>query len=129
MKTLRILLFSLALCGAFTAGACITKAPEVYTPTQAQAFYKYRVIKALDLVRDIAIDAGNETPPLIAEQSVRDIVEYHRSALLIIRATDKGWQPAVSKSLDELIAHLPGSAAKLLRPYTTLASAILGETL
>lgn len=111
----------------FTVG-CATAPPNL-SPFAYQAFYKTQVTKDIDLLRDTAVDANKQVTPLVSTGSMLKIVRWHRSALLIMRAADTGWQDAVSASLDELVKDLPLNDGQMILPYVTLTKTILRESL
>lgn len=108
------------------AVACAT-APPVLTPQANQAWQNTRVIKGLDLLRDTAIDANAQQPPLISTDVTRKIVTWHQSALRIIQASGSGWASAVRTSLNELTAALPVEDRARLAPYLSLIQSLLNE--
>ncbi len=112
------LLVALALAGC-------APAPPNLTPTATAAFYKTRVIKALDVVRDTAIDAAATTPPLMTQASANTVVKIHRSALRTIQASAAGWPAAVQTALDEGLKNLPKHDADLVAPYVALVKVLL----
>ena len=101
--------------------------PPNLTPEATQAFKATRVVKALDILRDAAIDANAQTPPLMPEATTRRVVLYHQSSVKIIQATAEGWVPAVLAGLTELEVNLPPSERSLLGPYIALVKTILSE--
>jgi hypothetical protein len=117
--------FTVLILLAMLAGC--TPPPPTLSPTAQHAFQNTRVIKSLDLLRDTAIQANAQTPPLLSEATTRKVVTYHRSALLIMRASDSGWKPAVQQGLEELGKDLPAKEAAVLAPYLALIRTILQE--
>lgn len=114
------------LCVVVTAGCAANAAPTL-SPVAAAAFTNTRVIRVLDLVRDTAISAHEQQPPLLSEPTTRKVVLYHQSTLKIIDATTTGWRGAVSTGLEELLRNIPNGERQLLAPYITLVKAILAE--
>ncbi len=106
--------------------ACAQPPPNL-TPEATSAFNKTRVIKGLDTFRDIVVDAQAQSPPLVSEQFLVAVTKYHRSALVIIHATDEGWQAIVDTALTELLKDLPANEARFAAPYVALIRAILNE--
>lgn len=103
-------------------------APPNLTPAGVAAFKGTQAIKALDLLRDAAIDANALTPPLISTDSTRRVVLYHKSAITIIHKTPAGWRPTVGAGLAELRASLKGTEGEQLAPYIRFAQALIEET-
>lgn len=109
---------------AFVFSSCAS-APINLSPAGVEAFNKTRLIKSLDVFRDIAIDGNKTTPSLISTATTRKVVTYHRSALLVINAS--GVKAITTVSLDEVIKDLPKSEADLLAPYIALAKVVINE--
>ncbi len=107
-------------------GAC-APAPPTLSPVAQEAFNATRVIKALDVLRDTAIAANTQTPPLLSTATTRAIVMYHESALKIMHDVPAGWKPLVQTSLAEVAKDLPASEQHLLDPYFALVSTVLAE--
>ena len=61
-------------------------APPNLTPQATTAWHGTRVIHAIDVIRDIAIDGAATRPPVVSETTARRVVTWHRSALLTIHA-------------------------------------------
>ena len=123
---MRWLLIGLLTFAPLSLGGC-AKAPPELSPVGTQAFHKTRVIKALDLLRDVAIDAEAQSPKVFSTADTRKVVLYHQSALKIIQATDAGWQAAVGTSLDEVVNRLDPAAQPKVAPYATLIKVLLAE--
>jgi len=121
----RRILFALCML-AFVSCA---SAPPSLSPAATTAFKKTQVIKAIDLLRDVAIDANAQTPPLVSTATTRKIVEAHRTALLTIRASDSGWAAAVGATLDTLShdpSFLPEEVSRFA-PYFSLIAAVITQ--
>lgn len=103
-------------------------APPNLTPAGVAAFKGTQAIKALDMLRDAAVDANALTPPLISTDSTRRVVLYHKSAITIIHKTPGGWRPTVGAGLGELRASLKGTDGEQLAPYIHLAQTLIEET-
>ena len=109
---------------ALPSGGC-AKTPPTLSPQGKAAFQKTQVLKSLDLLRDIAIDA--ESAGVLKTDDTRKVVEYHRSAIQVMHASDTGWRAAVVQGLDELQHGLPAAAAEKIAPYVALLRAVLAE--
>ena len=118
--------YLLIACLLLSTSACVPPPPQL-SPAATRAFTNTRVVRILDLVRDTAIDANAQVPPLLATDSTRQIVQWHASALRIIQAANSGWVATVVTSLEELGKDLPAKDAALLKPYFAMAQAILKE--
>jgi hypothetical protein len=126
MKTFSSLILVVALCLG-SMSACANNPPPTLSPAASLAFQNTQVIKALDQLRDIAIAANAQTPPLVSTEDTRKVVTYHESALRIIDANRSGWKSAVQTGLDELVKGLPPPTATRLTPYTDLIKTVLQE--
>jgi hypothetical protein len=109
---------------ALPSASC-TKAPPNLTPKGKAAFQKLAVLKDLDLLRDIAIAANDNG--VLSEADTRKVVQYHKSTVLIMQASDLGWKAAVEQGLTELKTNLTSPGAQRLLPYITLITTVLVE--
>jgi len=125
---MRILSTLILVVALFTLSAPLTScasAPVNLSPAGATAFNKTRVVKALDLVRDTAIAANAQTPPLLSTDETRQIVTFHEATLKTLQATDEGWQAAVSTAVTEFAKTLSSAQQKVLAPYLTLLQTLI----
>lgn len=102
--------------------ACATLPPGHSTAAQ-DAFKKTQVVHALDVIRDVAIDA--EAVALISTDTTRTVVVWHQSALKTIAASEDGWVATVSTGLSGVLDALPKTERAILLPYVSLAQALL----
>ena len=117
----------LLLCLCLTFTSCAKAPPTVTTPQGVTAFQNLQIVKALDAVRDIAVDANAQQPPILSTNATRTVVTWHKSALLTLNARQAGWQGLLATSLDEVVSHLSPKEQQLLTPYVTLAKTIVQE--
>ncbi len=128
-KTLAAL--SLTVCLVFASAATISSVscvppPPTLSVQASRDFQATRVITALDQLRDTAIAANSQVPPLLSTATTRAIVLYHEAALKTIQATtDTSWVAGVQTGLDQLVANLPAKEAAIVAPYVALVKAIL----
>lgn len=122
MKALVIAVLLVGLVGC-------AKVPPDLTPEATTAFKATQVVKALDLLRDTAITANAQQPPVLDEDTTRKVVTYHQSAVKIIQASPSGWVPAVNQGLDEVVNNLKPGDRALLQPYATLIKTVIQEIL
>jgi hypothetical protein len=106
--------------------ACATVPPNL-TPAATAAFKGTQVVKALDILRDTAVDANAQTPPLLSEAVTRKVVLYHQSTVKIIQASPAGWVPVAQTGLDELVKNLAPPDKTLLAPYVALIKSVIAE--
>lgn len=123
---LRLLPLLLVGLLALPSTSC-TKAPPNLSPAGQAAFQKTRVIKALDLLRDFAIDAEAAQPQVLSTDVTRKVVTYHQSALKILDAAGTGWKALVATSLTEFGNSLPAAERGKLKPYLDLVAAVIAE--
>lgn len=109
---------------AFTTD-CAKAPPTVTTPQGIVAFQNLQVQKALDQVRDIAVDANATTPPVLSTDTTRKVVTWHKAAITTLHARTNGWQAALLTGLDELTKGLPAKDQQVLAPYIELVKVIL----
>ena len=102
------------------------KAPPNLTPQATAAFHATRVVKALDLVRDFAIDGEAQTPKVFSTAHTRIVVDFHESAVRIIHAAPDGWKPAVTAALNELPGKLGADYGKIA-PYVNLVKTLIAS--
>ncbi len=116
----------LILCLALAVAGC-QHAPLTLSPAATIQFNDTRVQKALDLIRDTAIDANAQTPPLLSVNATRIVVTFHKSASQTIHASQNGWKAAVLQQLDDLQknAGLLTADVQRLAPYIALAKTLI----
>lgn len=105
--------------------ACVPP-PVSLSPVGAADFNKTRVIKSLDVLRDIAVDADALVPPLISKATTRKFVVFHQSAVTLIDA-GPGWKDKVLVALKEVVKDLPPAEARLITPYVELSKILIAE--
>lgn len=123
-RSLALLVLVVGLCASFTA--CASAPPNV-SPAAQLAFTNTRVIGGLDVLRNAAIDANAQVPPLVSTDTTRKIVTYHRSALLVIQASPNGWQATVIAGLNQTVLDLPPAESQFLTPYVALVTTLIQE--
>jgi len=110
-------------CASFS----VNKPPLNLSPQAREAWYATRVIQALDVLRDTAIDANAQTPPLVSTLTTKKIVTYHKSAITFIHEIPGGWKASVVAGITEVENNLSLKEYELLKPYTQLVKAALSE--
>ncbi len=114
-------LLVLALCVG-----CAHPAPSL-SPKGVAAFQATRIVKGLDLLRDAAIDANAQTPPVLTTEDTRRVVTYHKLALQVIDQLPSGWIAMITTGMDSLAADLPPPSRQRLAPYFSLVKTLLAE--
>lgn len=126
-KTRGIGVLLLLVSVGIAVGCSALARPYNLSPEATLAFRNTQVIKGLDLLRDTAVDANAQTPPLISTETTRKVIEFHVAALKIIDATSDGWFTVLRQSLKELADVIPDNERGLLGPYLGLMRSILQE--
>lgn len=127
-----ILVVALSL-SALSLPACGTNPPPATDPTVnlspsgRAAYQATRVVKALDVLRDIAISAEEQTPKLMSTNSTRKVVLYHQAIVKTIRAVPDGWLAVAMEGLEQLRKDIPGEEWKQIDPYVRLVLAVYAE--
>lgn len=127
---MRRMLAPLVLVTALLApSACAHVAtPPPTASSQARvAFYGTEVIRALDTLRDFAVSASAQTPPLVSIAATRQIVLWHSAAISTIHAAPAGWVATVQTGLTQLVKALPAKDAQQVAPYVKLVQTVLQE--
>ena len=119
-----VLAFVASLGLVASVESCTHPPPSLSAAGQLD-FNKTRVLKALDLVRDTAIDA--EAAHLIPTDDTRQIVTWHKSAVSVVDVAGTGWKVTVTTTIDQTVSHLSSTAQTKLAPYVALLKALIGE--
>jgi hypothetical protein len=106
--------------------AC-TKTPPALTPEATIAFKGTQAVKALDILRDTAVAANAQVPPLLTEDVTRKVVLYHQSTVRMIQTSQAGWKAVAQTGLDEVVNNLSPPNRELLAPYVALIRTVLAE--
>lgn len=117
----------LILVLVLATGGCGGHPPPNITPQATAAFYATRVVHGLDLIRDLASDAHNQTPPKLSAHAALAVVDYHASAVKILRDSPNGYKAALLTGLDELSAKLSPDDRKVIDAGIALVKTVLGE--
>lgn len=114
----------LMLLGGLAMPSC-AKAPPTLSPVGVTAFNATRVVKALDVLRDFAIDAEAQNPKIISTDNTRKIVNFHEAAVKTIHASPGGWKPTVAAALDQLQHDILPAEWQRLAPYISLVKTLM----
>lgn len=111
---------------ALVASAACVKKPPVLTPQANSAFNKTQIIRAADLLRDVVITAADFKQEPLTPQIAKQVVIAHQSILMVIQASDEGWQQTVDSILSNVVRNIPDEQAReRVAPYVSLTQAIL----
>ena len=102
-------------------------APPHLGPAATAAWQGTRVIKSLDVIRDIAVDGNAQNPPVFSTELTRALVNWHMSAITIVHSAPAGWPQMIQVSLTELQKRLTPAEQRQLNPYLALAQILLKE--
>ncbi len=110
--------------------ATYTRVPPTLSTAAQRAFRNTQIIKTLDLIRDVAIAASDQSPPLVSVDTTRNVVLFHQAALKMIQASDAGaatsiWKASILTALDETMRLLPEKERPVLAPYAALIRSAL----
>ncbi len=109
------------------SGACAP--PPTLTPPGRVAFQVTRVVKALDTLRDIALNANAQIPPLVSDVTAGRIVRYHQATLTTLQTQvdQDNWKATASSGLKAVVATFTPDEQHTLQPYVTLVQVVLQE--
>lgn len=121
MRMLRVLSIAVLV---LSATRCAHPPPNL-TPAAQTAWNAHELQKDLDLVRDIAQDASEATPPVISVSAGVAITKWHTTAITLIHDQPAGWRTEVGTGLDALKTNLPAADYAVIAKYVTLAKGVL----
>lgn len=121
----KLLLLALLLSTPMLA-AC-PKAPPTLTPVGQASVTAAQVIKALDVVRDTAVDLNAVQPPILSNKVTLQIVNFHESAVKVILAAPTGWKNTVVAALGQLQSDLSPADYARIAPYVALVQTLIAE--
>jgi hypothetical protein len=110
-----------------TLASCATNTPPVITPAAQAAVSATQVIKALDVVRDTAVDLNAATPPILSNKVLLQIVTFHESAVKVILAAPSGWKATVLAALGQLQTDLSPADYQRIVPYVALVQTLIAS--
>lgn len=125
LAQLRKTLLVVALIASTACASTINQAPPTASPQASLAFKNTQVLKVLDLIRDVAIDANAQTPPLVSTETTRALVQYHETTIKMMNASVSGWPATALQGIQEIIKRLPASESGTLGGYLNLGVATL----
>lgn len=118
----RILVTSL-LALSLVVSACGPKAPPTLTPAASKAWYGSQVLKDLDVVRDVSVDAFKQG--LLSRASLVKVVKFHETAITLVHNAPLAWKVQVTNDLDGVVKTLTPDEQALLGPYVDLVKAAI----
>lgn len=121
-------LLLLALLLSF-APACASNPSPSLTPVGQAAVTATQVIKALDVVRDTAVDLNAAQPPILSSKVTLQIVNFHESAVKVILAAPTGWKNTVVAALGQLQSDLSPADYARIAPYVALVQTLIASVI
>jgi hypothetical protein len=109
--------------------SCAVQSPPTLSPAGTAAFQATRVVKALDILRDFAIDAEAQDPKLISTDNTLKVVNFHEAAIKTIGAVPGGWKATVQAGLDQLKDDVLPAEWQRLLPYVALIKSLIEVSL
>ncbi len=97
------------------------------SPTGLASYQAIKVVKALDLVRDVAVEGEKQSPKLISPQVALKVISYHRQVVRTIGAVPTGWKSVAVTGLEQLKTDIPADEWKRLEPFINLLKALYLE--
>lgn len=119
--------------GALTMPACAGNPAPANDPTvnlspSGKASYQAtKVVKALDLLRDVAAEGEKQNPKIVSAQTALKVVGYHRQVVRTIGAVPDGWKAVALAGLDELQKSVPAAEWSKLEPFVNLLKTLYAE--
>lgn len=114
--------------------ACASNPPAATDPTVnlsasgRAAYTATKVVKSLDLLRDIAVAGEKQTPKVVSADTALKVLAYHRQVVRTIGTVPDGWQAVALQGLDELQRAVPSEEWQRLAPWLTLLKTVYAET-
>lgn len=109
--------------------ACAGNQPPSLTPVGQASVTATQVIKALDVVRDTAVDLNAVQPPILSNKVTLQIVNFHESAVKVILAAPTGWKNTVIAALGQLQSDLSPADYARIAPYVALAQTLIASVI
>jgi hypothetical protein len=126
VAALMLVLSSSAGCGN-NAAPNVNPQTANLSATGMQAYNANKVVKALDVLRDVAITAEAQNPKLISTANTRKVVLYHEQVVKAIGAVPHGWKAIADQGLADLQKNFTPSEWQQIAPFAALVQAVLVE--
>jgi hypothetical protein len=101
--------------------------PVPVSPATQAVVAATQVIKALDVVRDTAIDLNATVPPILSTAVTTKIINFHESAVKTIMAVPGGWKSTVLAAIGQLQGSLTPAEFDHIAPYVTLVQTLIAS--
>jgi hypothetical protein len=109
--------------GCATPASVAGQSTANLTAPGIQALHGKEVVKYLDIIRDLAIDA--EAAGKIPTATTANIIRWHKAAINTINQTPNGWKATVLTGMDAVQAALTPAEHGILDPYFLTAKTII----
>ena len=116
--------FACLLCLGLLLSSC-APAPPNLTPAASFAWKQHEIQKDLDIIRDLAIDANAQQPPILSTETTRKIVLWHEMAIQLVHDAPLGWKATLLTSLGQLSKALTPAEYQVIAPYVDAGIAAL----
>jgi hypothetical protein len=123
----------LAAAMLLASAGCGTNPPPAGDPTanlsaSGRASYQAtKVVKSLDLLRDIVAEGEKQTPKVFSADTVLKVVGYHRQVVRTIGTVPDGWKAVALKGLDELKGSVPAAEWAKMQPWVSLLTVLYDQ--
>lgn len=119
-----ILVLSLVASSACAIPASVGgRSTAQLTAPGVQALHIIEITKALDIVRDTAIDADKAN--IVPNATAKLVVVAHKSIIDVMRAAPSGWKAGVLEILAQLRKDIPAADAAHFTPYIDATVSII----
>lgn len=123
MKTRRTLAAVLILLACVSCGSNPNPQTDPTRNLSAQgkaAYQTTKVVKALDVLRDVAAEAEKQNPKLLSPASALKVIAYHKQVVTTMGAVPDGWKTVAEKGLDQLKTDLTPQEWAQIEPFANL---------
>lgn len=91
------------------------------------AYQATKVVKSLDLLRDIVAEGEKQEPKVFTPDTVLKVVAYHRQVVRTIGTVPDGWKAVAVQGLNELRSHVPAAEWQRMQPWVALLTALYDQ--
>ena len=92
---------------------------------QGKASYQStKVVKSLDLLRDIVAEGEKQTPKVFSPDTVLKVVAYHRQVVRTIATVPDGWKAIAVQGLADLRIAIPADQWAKMQPWVSLLTVL-----
>lgn len=123
----------LAVALLLTAPGCANNPPAAGSPTAnlspsgLAAYNATKVVKSLDLLRDIVAEGEKQTPKVFSADTALKVVAYHRQVVRTIGTVPDGWKAVAVQGLTELKGLVPAAEWQRMQPWVALLTVLYDQ--